>query len=94
LRSPPPGTIGSARSVDALRLACDGRFPGSYGQMCRLHLDAYDLLTGQIATLDELVAVAAAPFAAMTARLAAAMTARLAEASIRKPETASWSNRP
>jgi len=43
-------------------MACDGRFSGSPGQMCRLHLDAYDHLTGQIAKLDALVFEAAAPF--------------------------------
>jgi transposase len=37
--------------------------------MCRLHLDAYDHLTGKIAELDALVAAAAAPFAALIARL-------------------------
>ena len=37
--------------------------------MCRLHLDAYDYLTAVIAELDALVAEAAAPFAALIARL-------------------------
>jgi transposase len=37
--------------------------------MCRLHLDAYDHLTAKIAELDALVAGAAAPFAALIARL-------------------------
>jgi transposase len=37
--------------------------------MCRLHLDAYDHLTAKIAELDALVAEAAAPFAALIARL-------------------------
>jgi transposase len=37
--------------------------------MCRLHLDSYDRLSAQIATLDALVAAAAAPFAAVIARL-------------------------
>ena len=57
------------RKTDDLQLACDGRFTASHGQMCRLHLDAYDHLTGQIAALDELVAAATAPFAALIARL-------------------------
>ena len=55
--------------TDALQLACDGRFTPSHAQMCRLHLDAYDHLTTQIAELDELVAEAVAPFAALIARL-------------------------
>src|SRR5215831_18214014 len=37
--------------LDALELACDGRFAASHAQMCRLHLDADAPLTGQIATL-------------------------------------------
>jgi transposase len=57
------------RKTDALQLACDGRFTASHAQMCRLHLDAYDHLTVQIAALGELVAAAAAPFAALIARL-------------------------
>jgi transposase len=52
-----------------LQMACDGRFTAGHAQMCRLHLDAYDHLTGQIAGLDALVAEAAAPFAALIARL-------------------------
>ena len=55
--------------AEALQLACDGRFTPSHAQMCRLHLDAYDHLTTQIAELDELVAAAVAPFAALLARL-------------------------
>jgi transposase len=50
-------------------MACDGRFTSSHGQMGRLHLDAYDHLTAAIAVLDQLVAEAAAPFAAVIARL-------------------------
>jgi transposase len=57
------------RKTEQLQMACDGRFTASHAQMCRLHLDAYDHLTGQIAALDELVAAAAAPFAALIARL-------------------------
>lgn len=57
------------RKTGQLRMACDGRFTGSQAQMCRLHLDAYDHLTAQIAELDQLVAAAAAPFAAIIARL-------------------------
>jgi transposase len=57
------------RKLDALAMACDGRFTPGHAQMCRLHLDAWDHLTGQIAALDELVAAAAAPFAALIARL-------------------------
>jgi transposase len=37
--------------------------------MCRLHLDAYDHLTGKITEPDALVAEAAAPFTALIARL-------------------------
>lgn len=55
--------------LDALELACDGRFAASHAQMCRLHLDAYDRLTTQIVTLDVLVAEAAAPFEAVIAKL-------------------------
>ena len=50
-------------------MACDGRFTAAHAQMCRLHLDAYDHLTAKIAELDTLVAEAAAPFAALIARL-------------------------
>ena len=57
------------KKIPELQMACDGRFTGSHGQMCRLHLDAYDHLTTQIAELDLLVAEAAAPFAAVIARL-------------------------
>jgi transposase len=55
--------------LDELQMACDGRFTAAHAQMCRLHLDAYDHLTEQIATLDVLVAEAAAPFAKIIARL-------------------------
>ena len=57
------------RKTEELQMACDGRFTAAHAQMCRLHLDAYDHLTGQIAQLDTLVAEAAAPFAALIARL-------------------------
>jgi transposase len=57
------------RKTDELQMACDGRFTDSHAQMCRLHLDAYDYLTAKIAELDDLVAEAAAPFAAVIARL-------------------------
>ena len=57
------------RKTEELQMACDGRFTAGHGQMCRLHLDAYDHLTAQIAGLDTLVAEAAAPFAALIARL-------------------------
>jgi hypothetical protein len=57
------------RKTDQLQMACDGRFTASYGQMCQLHLDAYDHLIAQIAELDALVAEAAAPFQAIIARL-------------------------
>jgi transposase len=53
-----------------LQMACDGRFTAGHAQMCRLHLDAYDHLTAEIATLDQLVARAAEPFAAVIERLA------------------------
>lgn len=55
--------------LDDLQMACDGRFTSGHAQMCRLHLDAYDLLTGQIAALDQLVEQAAASFSAVIARL-------------------------
>ena len=57
------------RKTDELQMACDGRFTAGHGQMCRLHLDAYDHLTTQIAELDKLVAEAAAPFERLIARL-------------------------
>jgi transposase len=57
------------RKTEELQMACDGRFAAGHGQMCRLHLDAYDRLTAQIAGLDALVAEAAASFAAIIARL-------------------------
>jgi transposase len=57
------------RKTDDLQMACDGRFTGGHGQMCRLHLDAYDHLSAKIAELDALVAEAVAPFAAAIARL-------------------------
>jgi transposase len=57
------------RKTGELAMACDGRFTAGHGQMCRLHLDAYDHLTAKIAELDALVAEAAAPFAALIARL-------------------------
>ena len=57
------------RKIEELALACDGRFTAARAQMGRLHLDAYDHLTAQIGELDQLVAAAAAPFAAIIARL-------------------------
>jgi len=57
------------RKIEDLQMACDGRFTAAHAQMCRLHLDAHDHLTGTIAELDALVAEAAAPFAALIARL-------------------------
>ncbi len=57
------------RKIEDLQMACDGRFTAAHAQMCRLHLDAYDHLSGTIAELDALVAEAAAPFAALIARL-------------------------
>ena len=57
------------RKTEELQMACDGRFTAGHGQMCRLHLDAYDRLTAQIAELDTLVAEAAAPFERLIARL-------------------------
>jgi transposase len=55
--------------LDQLEMACDGRFTAGHAQLCRIHLDAYDLLTTQIATLDQLVAKAAEPFEPVIARL-------------------------
>jgi transposase len=57
------------RKTEELQLACDGRFTAAHAQMCRLHLDACDHLTAKITELDALVAEAAAPFAALIARL-------------------------
>jgi transposase len=53
------------RKREDLAMACDGRLTAGHAQMCRLHLDAWDHLTVQIAGLDELVAAAAAPFAGL-----------------------------
>ena len=57
------------RKTEELQMACDGRFTAGRAQMCRLHLDAYDHLTAQIAQLDTLVAEAAAPFEQLIAWL-------------------------
>jgi transposase len=57
------------KKISELEMACDGRFTAAHGQMCRLHLDACDHLTGQIAELDKLVAAACAPFERLIARL-------------------------
>jgi transposase len=57
------------RKIEGLQMACDGRFTAGHGQMCRLHLDAYDHLTAKIGELDVLVAEAAAPFQPVIARL-------------------------
>jgi transposase len=57
------------KKIPELMMACDGRFTAAHSQMCRLHLDACDHLTAQIAVLDELVAEAAAPFERLIARL-------------------------
>jgi transposase len=54
--------------LDQLEMACDGRYTAGHAQLCRIHLDAYDLLTTQIATLDQLVAQAAEPFEPVIAR--------------------------
>jgi transposase len=59
------------RKTEELAMACDGRFTAAHAQMCRLHLDARDHLTANIAELDALVAAAAAPFEAIIARLQA-----------------------
>jgi hypothetical protein len=56
------------RKIPELEMACDGRFADSHAQMCRLHLDAWDHLTVQVAAVNQLVAEAAAPFAAVIAR--------------------------
>jgi transposase len=52
-----------------LEMACDGRFTAGHAQLCRIHLDAYDLLTTQIATPGQLVAKAAEPSGPVIARL-------------------------
>ena len=57
------------RKADELAMACDGRFTTAHAQMCRLHLDARDHLTAQIAELDQLVAEASAQFRRVIARL-------------------------
>ena len=57
------------RKTEDLQMACDGRFTAAHAPMCRLHLDAHDHLTAAIAELDALIAEAAAPFAAVIARL-------------------------
>lgn len=70
----PQALAGLAKGVlrhklDELAMACDGRFTDAHAQMCRLHLDAYDRITAQIAHLDELVEAAASPFIPLAARL-------------------------
>jgi transposase len=57
------------RKLDQLEMACDGQFTTEHAEMCRLHLAAYDHLTGSIAELDALVAKHAEPFAPLIARL-------------------------
>ena len=57
------------KKIPELEMACDGRFTTAHAQMCRLHLDAYDHPGTRIAELDQLVAAAAEPFAALIARL-------------------------
>jgi transposase len=57
------------KKIPQLEMACDGRFTAAHGQMCRLHLGAYDHLGAQIAELDQLIAEAAEPFQAIIARL-------------------------
>jgi transposase len=57
------------RKIPELEMARDGRFTDSHAQMCRLHLDAYDHLNARVAAVDQLVAQAAASFAAVIARL-------------------------
>ena len=37
------------RKTGELQMACDGRFTAGHAQMCRLHLDAHDHLSAQIA---------------------------------------------
>ena len=44
------------KKIPELEMACDGRFTAAHGQMCRLHLHAYDHLGASIAQLDRLVA--------------------------------------
>jgi transposase len=57
------------RKLDELVMACDGQFTAEHGEMCTLHLAAYDHLTAQIAELDVLVDKHAAPFAHLIAHL-------------------------
>lgn len=51
------------------QMTCDGWFTASHARVCRLHLAAYDHLTGQVAELDQLIAEAAAPFRRLSAGL-------------------------
>jgi hypothetical protein len=57
------------KKIPELTMACGGPITASHPQMCRLHLDAYDHLTGQLAELDQLAAQAAASFGRLIARL-------------------------
>jgi transposase len=58
------------RKTEELAMACDGRFTQQHAEMCRVHLDAYDYYTAQIAQMDQQVVAAAEPFTAVIARLA------------------------
>jgi transposase len=75
LRADAPGQLAGLakgllrRKADELQMACEGRCTAAHAQMCRLHLGAYDHLTAKIAGLDALIAVAAAAFGAIIARL-------------------------
>lgn len=51
------------------QITCDGWFNASHARVCRLHLAAYDHLTGQIAELDQLIAEPVAPFRRLSAGL-------------------------
>jgi hypothetical protein len=75
------------KQIPELEMACDGPFTTAHGQMCRLHLDAYDHLSARVADLDQLVAEVAAPFQRLIARLVTISGTRLLAVDIaRLPE--------
>jgi hypothetical protein len=40
------GSTGSTK-LDQLEMACDGRFTAEHAQLCRVHMDAYDLMANE-----------------------------------------------
>ena len=40
------GSTGSTK-LDQLEMACEGRFAAGHARLCRVHLDAYDLMANE-----------------------------------------------